>query len=108
MAGNRVVDEVMHDPVPEIRRPDFPDFRVRHNKGDAAPDFVISAFKITVERDQIALKVGLEAQLIDGIALGPAASKIGVEHRLNRQVIIRHEFIPPHKNVRERGFNSGR
>jgi hypothetical protein len=64
---------------------------MRDDEGDAAPDFIISAFKIAVQPDQIAFKVGLESHLVEGIALGSAAIKIGVEHRFYRQASIRHE-----------------
>src|SRR5438093_21590 len=89
---NRVVDEIMHDPITKIRHPYFPDFRICDNKDDAAPNFVIPAFKITVQRNQIALKIGLESQLIDRIALGPAAIEINIEHHFNHKASIHHEF----------------
>ena len=46
--GNRVLDEVVHDPVPEIRCPDFPDFRVRHDKSDAASDTVLPTRQVAI------------------------------------------------------------
>jgi hypothetical protein len=104
---NRIIDDMMHDPVPEISRPDFPDFRMRHDKSDASPDFVIPAFKVVIQPDQIALQIGLEPQLVNRIALAPAAIEIGVEHRQRQVSIHRHELLYPLKEVRERGFNSG-
>src|ERR1700733_429663 len=84
-AGDTIEDDVMHHAIPKIGRPDFPDFRVGHDKGDTAADLVIPTRKVTVKPDEVALQVRLETQVINGIALRPAAIKIGIEYSLKRQ-----------------------
>src|ERR1017187_391191 len=83
-----------------------------HDKRDAAAEPVIAVCKVTVQRDQVALQVSLETQLVNGIALGPAAIEIGIEHGLKRKAGLggHQSQLQPccNKCVRERGFNSGR
>jgi hypothetical protein len=79
---NGVVNEMMDHAVPKLGRPDLPYLRVRHDKGEAASDFVIPACKVPVERYEIGLQIGLEPKLVDGIPLGPSAIEVGVEYGL--------------------------
>ena len=77
-----VVDDMMHNAVAEFRRPYLPDFWMSHDEGNAAADPIFTAGKFAVERNQIAFQIGLEAKLVDRIALVLAAIEIGIEDRL--------------------------
>lgn len=86
-----VVNEMVDNSVAEISGPYFPDFWVRHNKSNAAADFVISVFKIAVNLNQVSFKVGFKPKLVYRISFFPAAIEIGIENRINRQNrVIRH------------------
>lgn len=37
-------EDMMNDPIPKIRRPDFTDFWMSHDKGDTASNFIIAGF----------------------------------------------------------------
>lgn len=82
---DRIVDEVMHDSVAELRGPHLPDFRVCDHESNAAADFVIAASEIVVQRDEVPFEIGLETQLVYRVALRLPAIEIGIEDGLKRQ-----------------------
>lgn len=45
---NSSVNNMAYNAISKVCRPDLPDFRISHNKRDAASDFIVSVHKVMV------------------------------------------------------------
>jgi len=82
---DRVIDHMMDDPVPEIRRQDFANFRARDDKGNAATNPVAPFAQVVPQVNQVLFEHNFERKLIERVALVFAAVEIGVEDRFESQ-----------------------
>src|SRR5215831_6574438 len=102
-----VVNKVMHDAVPELRGPHLADLRVGDYERDTAADPVASFREFPIQRDQVALQLRFEPELVDRIPLCPPAIEISVEDGINRELRIRDHDRSCENSARERGSTSG-
>ena len=105
---NRITDDMMHDAVTKISRPYFPDFRMGHDKSNAAANFIVAAAKLVVQLYKIGFQIDFKAKLVNRIALGFAAVKIGVEYGINRKAGFHHRHTPIVYHESERGDSTPR
>ena len=80
-----VVEQVMHDPVPEVSGPDFARLGVRDDKADAAAGPVGLVQQLGAQRAQVLLGVGFKCLRAGALAFVSAAVQPGPHQVCHRK-----------------------